>query len=362
MKSSKNILLLLTVIMSSLSLYAQEDTVTVEGMKWYLTRAAAFDAAEKECKQVVLVWGGSTCPNTANVRSYLSTVASLQSLVDKYYILWYADPALYGRRHEDLTDYIEKYVTIPYPVVGIINTDDAQIAKGITWGPRSAAELETQLNAYKERTVDIYKDMTWYLTKAGALNAARTLEKSVIMLWGDLPNNSCDSIKDNLANDSLRSVIDEHYVLWFSNRKFYDWGNPEIRDYIPDSLKDQVELPIICLLDSFNNFSSSRIKYVKYGDSYISFDSLSTLLNNHVDNEAIAIYKPLNDSKVFISNGNLVIQNAAESEIISVYTLTGTLIDSFVKRDNYSGRDTSRYPKGILIISGSSGWARKIIK
>jgi hypothetical protein len=92
--------------------------------------------------------------------------------------------------------------------------------------------------------------------------------------------------------------------------------------------------------------------------------SLSELVEI-LENEYVANEKVTNNIKggtnVFVSSNRLVVNTANANETISVYSLVGSLVDKFQKTEQNLSRDASSYPSGILIVSSSSGWTKKII-
>jgi uncharacterized protein YjdB len=62
-----------------------------------------------------------------------------------------------------------------------------------------------------------------------------------------------------------------------------------------------------------------------------------------------------------ISNGILYL-NTPESETISLYSVAGSLLSRIVKTAGETQISLARIPDGVLIIKGSSGWIRKVIK
>jgi hypothetical protein len=54
--------------------------------------------------------------------------------------------------------------------------------------------------------------------------------------------------------------------------------------------------------------------------------------------------------------------SSPESEQITIYSLSGSLIYQSRKAAGEASFDIGSLPKGVLIVRGSSGWTRKVIK
>jgi hypothetical protein len=65
--------------------------------------------------------------------------------------------------------------------------------------------------------------------------------------------------------------------------------------------------------------------------------------------------------QTFIHSDKLTVRSPS-AEQIRVYSLSGTLLYSVQKDAGEANFDVGRLPKGVLIIRGSSGWVKKVIR
>ena len=110
---------------------------------------------------------------------------------------------------------------------------------------------------------------------------------------------------------------------------------------------------MLCVIDPSDPTKAYGIRTGAY-----DIDDLTAMLEQYVSNDYISDTEKV---FVYVSGNNLVIQGDFKEEVIYVYSVTGTLVDQFIKDDNNFYRSLSAYPKGILMINSSSGWTRKII-
>jgi hypothetical protein len=216
-----------------------------------------------------------------------------------------------------------------------------------------------------------YNGMNWYLKKSVAIKEAKAQKKNIFLLWGRETCPDCQWVKRKLSEAPLKDIIDKNYVLWFSNSLEYRFDSEELIDYLfvlnDMSLRYIPHLSIIDFQDvkvtlgfmfgpdfSLNNEVINSYKIAQY------YKEMSALINNHVDNDIIYSGKN-SDVSVFVADNNIIIKSKPIVETVSVYTLTGSLVDRFHKTEYEITRDLSKYPKGLLIVAGSSGWSQKIV-
>ena len=209
-----------------------------------------------------------------------------------------------------------------------------------------------ETNVYAQDS-EVYKGMTWYLKKSVAIDSARSQGKQVFLLWGRTTCGNSMGVRKTLSEYPLKPVVDEHYILWFSDCDIYNRNSSEVGDYL-SILTGSITLPALCIIDMYDEKVAHGLTT---GPKYIA--ELRDLLNQYVSNDYIADKAGILNS-VYISGNNLVIKNESEDEIISVYSITGSLTDRFRKTGYDIMRDLSGYSKGIFIVSGSSGWTQKV--
>lgn len=198
-----------------------------------------------------------------------------------------------------------------------------------------------------------YEGMTWYLDKKEAFDSASVQRKQVVLFWGSNTCGVCDRVKKNLATESVKSILDEYYILWFCDATTYGKNSPEVSDYLSDLTS--IPYPAICVIDTFD----ITIGYgLTTGEQ--SATKLKTMLSGYVDNEQI-ITGDDESINVYVSGSSLVIKTEISKEIVSIFTLNGSLVGRFYKTEYDMACDLSGYSKGIFLVNSSSGWTRKIV-
>ena len=213
--------------------------------------------------------------------------------------------------------------------------------------------VETEVYA-QDDNVDIYKGMTWYLDKSVALDSARSQNKQVLLVWGRFTCGNTNWVKNRLSEPPLKSIIEEHYILWFSNSNIYYPNSPEVADYL-SVLTGYITLPAICVIDTFDITVAHGLKTGPQ-----SVEVLQEMLQGYVSNDFI-FDKDSESNHVYVVGDNLVVKGETTNEIISIFTIMGSLVDKFTKSEYEMIRDLSAYPKGVLLVTGSSGWSRKVV-
>ena len=205
----------------------------------------------------------------------------------------------------------------------------------------------------QDREVEVFDGMTWYLNKKDAMEVALEQEKYILFVWGHYSCNRCDELKKDVAWCFLQPVISKHYILWYSEGDKYDRYSEEVTGYLSSLQKEVLPQPVIGVINPLYPKNVYNLRTGQY-----NVDDLASMLEQSVSNDYLSGFK---DVYVDITGNNLVIRNDFEKETISVFSVTGSLIDRFIKTDNSINRNMAAYPKGMLIVTGSSGWARKVV-
>lgn len=206
----------------------------------------------------------------------------------------------------------------------------------------------------RAQDVETYEGMTWCLKKSVALDSARSQGKQVFMVWGTTSCSFTANVRKRLGKGELKAIVDEHYVLWFANATQYNRRSEEMSDYL-STLPGSVTFPAVCVIDLYN----TKVGYGLATGSQ-SERSLLIMLNRYVDNDHI-VEEEDTVVNVFVSENHLVVKYANAKELVRVFSVTGLLVDEFKKTDDDMTRNVSEYPKGVLIVTGSSGWVKKVI-
>ena len=201
---------------------------------------------------------------------------------------------------------------------------------------------------------EVFEGMTWYLKKSVAIDSARSQGKQVFLVWGRTYCAYTRGVRQKMGLYPNKSLIKDNYILWFSNVDIYSRYSPEVKDYL-SNLPPSVTLPAICVIDMYD----VKIGYgLKTGPRLM--DELFEMLNGYVSNENILEEKNISGN-VYVSGNKLIIKSVSEDETISVFFITGSLVEKFHKAEYEVTRDLTVYPKGIFIVNGSSGWTQKFV-
>ena len=213
--------------------------------------------------------------------------------------------------------------------------------------------ISSAISNAQDREVEVIDGMTWYLNKKDAMDVASEQGKYVFFVWGHKSCHRCDELKKDVAWCFLQPVLSKHYILWYSDGDKYDRNSAEVSDYLSSLTGDILPQPVVCVI----NPSDPTIAHNLRAGAY-DIDELALMLEQSVSNDYISGFENV---YVYVNGNNLVIHDGFERETISVFSVTGSLIDKFNKADYSYIRNLSAYPKGVLIVTGSSGWVRKIV-
>jgi hypothetical protein len=140
-------------------------------------------------------------------------------------------------------------------------------------------------------------------------------------------------------------MLEDNYILWFTTEvkettaSTYAEDSPVLHPYIsiiyPDLWDTKLE-------SSFG---------------YQDAKALETIIKKYtVSNETI-----IADNQVTVSGNIIQITNRNSKEQIKIFSLSGQQVAS-IRKNGYTAQiDASSYPKGVLVVAGSSGWSKKII-
>ena len=213
--------------------------------------------------------------------------------------------------------------------------------------------ISSTVSNAQDREVEIFNGVTWYLNRNDAIDVAIEQNKYILFVWGYNKCHRCDEFKKDVAWCFLQPVIKKHYILWYSEGEKYDRESPEVSDYLSSLPAGILPQPVVGVIDPSN---PTKVYNLRTG-AYI-IDDLVDMLEQSVSND---VFSGAENMYVYISGNNLSIRNEFEKEKISVFSVTGSLIDKFYKADFNNNRNISAYPKGLLIVTGSSGWAKKVV-
>lgn len=203
---------------------------------------------------------------------------------------------------------------------------------------------------------------TWYSTKAEAFEKALSEGKYVFLFAERDGCGNCKEVKRIMTEEEdVMKILEESYVVWdIKWDKEAVKPNSEARIYINEvnKLEDFKTLPALFIIDPEKPEKSLNIGHggqnIKKMIALIDIEGRPV---TPVSNEKISIVS----NKAYISGNNLYVSNTISNEKISVYTVSGQLVTSFIKNGTDATFNTSALSKGVLLLSSSEGWSQKIL-
>ena len=195
-------------------------------------------------------------------------------------------------------------------------------------------------------------DQKWYEDRDEAFALAQEEGKFVFLLYGKTECPHCNAAKEHISKAPIDKIIKDNFVLWFC-----DYDIPEKRAQgvgYQEYYVGSISLPLLCVIDPKNPMPA--LSYSTGGKTAIQIENILNA-NLPTANENITTIF----NKAYIADNELVVLSENMNEVISVYTFSGQMIDSFVKRDNIITRNIHSYPKGILLVCSSQRWTVKVV-
>ena len=308
------------------------DLLSESKLTWQVDKEKAFKLAKEQDKYIVKLAGRGTSGNCHQLIKQLNT-PSLKKMLDDNYILWYSDI--------NSDDYVSsgEDAAKSLPMLYLINPDEPDVNVDRLWGNQSDQQLADFL------TIDLLSgsSLTWYEDKDKVFSLATAENKYIFKLIGQGTSVTCHQVMRQLDEDPLKQLLEDHFVLWFSD----DISEASLSTYAEAST-----LPYITILSPDE---PDQMLDVIWG-VHVAETLEEVLYAYAVSNEMIT-----SDSKVFIWGNALHLSNGFNDEQIQIFTLTGQRIASVRKNDYTFTMDASYFPKGVLIVSGSTGWNAKLI-
>lgn len=305
--------------------------------------------AKEQDKFVLLFVGDHDCPLCrVSWQQFNNPSLGLRQIIDDNYVTWfesyyvrYSDPPEKSDM-EHIKLYIADYDTAKakgqstnFPILILINPDDPDEDFTVFWGTgvRTYEELYDFISIHLFPDMDSDQELKWYDNENEVMQLAKEQGKYIFKFVGKTLNHK--RLRRQLNNDPLKKALKENYVLWYSE-DVMEINNEAYIKIIDPNNPDDILNEVWRFLDN---------------------EKMEILLNAYtVSNELVA-----SDNIVTVSGKALHILNQKNNELIQVYTLTGQQIASFLKNDYSLILDASNFPKGLLIISSSSGWSTKIL-
>lgn len=191
------------------------------------------------------------------------------------------------------------------------------------------------------------EELKWYEDKSEAFTAAKAENKHVFLLWGRTSCSNCIIAKMHLQKPSLIETVQENFILWFCDAD----NNKQANNYV--NMYQFNTLPLVCIIDPNN-----EAKPLDHRTGGIKEDNMITFVTNNLPTANETILSA--STKAYIADNILTISNGLANEIISIYTINGQLVDSFVKNEEQISKNVAQLPKGILVVSSSENWNLKV--
>lgn len=199
---------------------------------------------------------------------------------------------------------------------------------------------------------------SFHKSKTEAFEKAKAEGKYVFLMGGRSTCGNCRATVEAIHTGEVDQLIKESYVIWY-----IDWDavknstnpNTEGKYYVDKALEEKIgSLPALFIIEPETE-NPIDFKWGKHEKA-----ALSTFLDiedRPVANEAIE----LSPNKTSIVDNTLFVSNNNANETITIYTLTGQFVSSFLKKETEQTFRTTGFPKGVLILSSSAGWSTKLM-
>ena len=305
------------------------DLLSESKLKWQDDKEKAIKLAKEQDKLICKLAGRGTSGNCLQLIKQLNN-QPLRKILEDNYIMWYSDVSSGGND-----------AAKSLPELSLINPYEPDINLDRLGGNQSDEQWADFL------TIDLLSgsSLTWYNDKNQVYSLASEERKYIFKLVGQSTSVACHQVMRQLNEEPVKQLLEEHYVLWFSA----DMSEAHITTF---AATDMSTLPYITILSPDE---PDHVLDIVWGVH--AAEALEEVLNSYtVSNESIAA-----DNKVFVAGKTLHLSNRFNDEHIQIFTLTGQLAASIRKNDYTIAIDTSYFPKGTLIVYGSTGWSAKIV-
>lgn len=201
----------------------------------------------------------------------------------------------------------------------------------------------------------------FYKKKAEAFERAKAEGKYVFLMAGRTTCSNCRGTLESIHTQAVQSILNDSYVIWY-----FDWEtvkngktDTEGKNYVDTALDMGITvLPALYIIKPETDTEPETLCKFAWGKH--SEAKLTTFLdieNQPVANESIT----LSPNKLYISENTLFISNNNANETITIYTISGQVVNSFHKKNTDETLSVKTFPKGVLIIKSSAGWSSKFL-
>ena len=309
---------------------------------WEKNQEKVFKMAKEQDKFIVLFVGRSTCGICkSNYSIYTNPEWPVKQILDDNYIIWFSD---FDNRSSqaEVANYTEEILkdAKTLPLVFVINPEEPEVIVKSYWGTQYVQQLQNFF------TIDLLAGsaLKWHEDREKVFNIATEQNRNIFKLTGRGTSGNCRQLIQQLNEAPLLKLLQQYFVLWYST----DLSEASLHTYAGDPNT----LPYITILSSSE---PDLLLDVLWGVQDV--EALEAILKSIVvSNEMLA-----SGNKVFVKGNVLHISNRIDNEQIQIFTLTGQHVASVRKNDYTFTVETSYFPKGMLIVTGSAGWSARVI-
>ena len=327
---------------------------------WNKDKEETFKEAKEQDKFVLLFVGRPTCTACQDMSEMLCNPDNPfnQILDDKYVTLyrWFDDEDSRNEVYEYIEEIYEERLAglnRQLPWLFIINPDKE--GESVTSYYRPTPEYRPDEETMRKfLAIDLLdgQDINWYVYRDVIFNLAQEQNKNIFRFLGSGTSPNSQKMMQQLMEDPLKQILKENYILWYEDS---DCGCDIFAAAADEPTDEEV------------NYSYPYISIIDYKYPHILLEELWGVQEEETLEEILKKYSVSND-KILPDNiivnvlGNVLhISNNSNNEQIRIFTLSGQQIASVRKNDLTVKIDASAFPKGILVVTSSSGWSKKIL-
>ena len=323
--------------------------------EWVTIKTIAFNSALEQDKYIILFVGMTGCRNCNETSDcMIDPELPFKQILDDNFIVWYSDENNPQRKAENLVYSQEiRNEALSFPFLFIINPSDPEISIASMWvdGRWGKGTVFTN-HLLSFLTTDLISgsSLKWYKNEDEVFQLAQQQSKFIFKLVGRGTSNECKAVLKQLEASPLNKILQDNYILWYSEYNSSVLAEAKPLSGEADDLPAKV--PYISII-----YPGAPDQIVDAVWGYQDVGTLEDFLKSHtVSNETVD-----SGNKVTVLENVIQISNQVKNEQIRIFSLTGQQVASIRKNESTVTIDTSHFPKGVVIVSGSSGWNRKLL-
>jgi len=149
MNMRKYMTVIRAILLVTLSFCTTHIALAQEEVKWYYKEKEAFEAAEKQNKSILFIWGTDKCSDCIRAKKALNNDPSLKKLINKNFILWYSDFSKY----DDGEDYSFRYNFTAPPLICVIDPKNPTSTSDYLAGNTFVNEIRAFLKKFESDNI-----------------------------------------------------------------------------------------------------------------------------------------------------------------------------------------------------------------